>query len=145
MDVPDKIVRFIQREKVLGLATLGKDGRLWSCNCFYAYHPAKNGLIIKSESGTTHIRNCLANPQVAGSIYRTGKLLSDIRGVQFRGILHELGMSELNEAREIYYQKLPIGKIVEAPFWIIELSCIKMTDNSFGIGEKIIWNAGKSV
>ncbi len=141
LKLPDKIIQFLKEEKVFSLATTDADNNSWSCNCFYVFNPHDQVLIFKSEHNTIHISNAMKNSNVSGTIYRTGKEIKDIIGVQFTGCLSLIDETSKAHYKDMYYKKLPIGKTIEAPFWKIKLSHIKMTLNAVNFGEKIIFDA----
>lgn len=133
-----RITAFIEKNTCLSLATC-ENNTPYSASCFYAFMPEINSLAIKSKESTTHIRQALNNKLVSGTIHPDKLQLAKIQGIQFSG---ELINSDLNikRATSAYYDKYPFARAIPGKIWIIQLSDIKMTDNTLGFSEKLKWN-----
>ena len=133
-----RIIKFIKKHHLLSLAT-SSDNVPYSSSCFYIYLEIENMLIFASEEKTKHIQDCLKQPIVAGTIALESILITKIKGVQFKGNIIEITDDSL---REKYIKRFPLALFISFKLWGIELNYIKMTDNSFGFGEKLIWEKG---
>jgi uncharacterized protein YhbP (UPF0306 family) len=133
-----RIRNFLHSSTNLTLATCINN--LPNCaSCFYAYNEELNMLVIKSSSETIHIQQALINPQVAGTILPDKLELTRIKGIQFsaRLILPEGFMAE--QSKKSYYKKFPFALAMSGELWTLQLTRIKMTDNTLGFGKKLIW------
>ncbi|MCK9218864.1 MAG: hypothetical protein M0P47_02295 [Bacteroidales bacterium] len=137
----EPIVDFIEEHHVLTLA-ISRDNIPYCATCFYAYLREENRFIITSDHDTRHIRDCKesGNYRIAGSIALETKMVGKIQGIQFTGMLHELSGDDLNKARKTYLNKFPIARMTpRLNLWELIPEFIKMTDNRFGFGKKLIW------
>lgn len=139
-----KIISFIESQKNMTLCTAVNDSP-YCANCFYAFGQSDNILIFKSDKETQHICNALLNNKVAGTILPDISKIGTIKGIQFTGefIVSEGNLSD--KARKLYYKVFPFALPMKGELWGIKLLTIKMTDNTLGIGKKIIWEAPVSV
>jgi uncharacterized protein YhbP (UPF0306 family) len=56
--------------------------------------------------------------------------------------MQELEGDELKKARSAYLKRFPIARLMpDLNLWILSPDFIKMTDNRFGFGKKLIWTA----
>jgi uncharacterized protein YhbP (UPF0306 family) len=144
MALPEpRIVDFIGEHHILTLA-VARENVPYCATCFYAYLPAQNQFIFTSGHETRHIRDVLegGNPNVAGTIALETKIVGKIRGIQFTGLMQELEGDELKKARSAYLKRFPIARLMpDLNLWILSPDFIKMTDNRFGFGKKLIWTA----
>ena len=135
-----KIVSFLDEHHVMSSATSGDDG-LSVCNLFYAFDAEKISFVVASSEDTTHIKNILKNPSVAGSVVLETKTVGKIQGLQFRGDFSLLVDSNL---KKLYFKTFPYALALGPKLWQIKIDWFKMTDNRLGFGKKIIWQ-GASV
>jgi uncharacterized protein YhbP (UPF0306 family) len=139
MQQPDqRIVDFLQEHHVLALATC-IDGAPWCSPVFYVYMPVENMLVFTSEFSTRHIQGAGQNDQVAGSVALETKQVGLIRGLQFEGRVFEPTEALREKAKIAYLEHFPYAILKPAPFWLIELHTIKLTDNRLGFGKKLFW------
>lgn len=138
--VEQRVISFLKENTNFTLATSAYNIP-YCANCFYAYAEDKNMLIFKSRIETIHIKQALENRNVAGSITPDRLDPAKIRGIQFRGNFTEPGIELLKLFRMIYYKKFPFAVSFAGDIWAIELTYIKMTDNTLGFGKKIEWSA----
>ena len=129
------IVKFIKKHHVLNLAT-AFNNEPYATSCFYIYHESENQLIFASDDTTKHIQDCLKQPMVAGTIALETKFISRIRGIQFTGKITEINDVALKNK---YIKSFPAALFIPFKLWAIKLNYIKMTDNRFGFGKKLIW------
>ena len=134
-----KICDFLDKNSLLSIATCSNNIPS-SATCFYAFNEDLNYLVIKSGETTKHISNALINNNVAGTILPKIVKLSEIKGIQFSGtFINPIG-DVLGQLKKTYYKTYPFALVMEGKIWGIELPSIKMTDNTFGFGKKIVWN-----
>ncbi len=135
----DKRMRlFIQEQKNLTFCTSVNE-QPYCANCFYAYLPEEKTLVFKSSEKTQHIQNGLVNGHVAGTILPDIGKTGEVRGAQFSGLFEAAAGDLLPAAKRCYYAKHPVALMMKGELWIIKLSYVKLTDNSFGFGNKLIW------
>lgn len=133
-----KIQSFLEGQKNLTFCSAVKN-MPYCANCFYAYLNEGNYIVFKSDKGTTHIVNALANDNVAGTVIPDLDKTGTIKGVQFTGKFIVPEGELLEQAKKKYYIKFPFAIVVPGDFWAIELISIKMTDNMLGFGKKLAW------
>ena len=133
------IVEFIKSNQVLTLAT-SFNNKPYCALCFYVFDEELNQLIFLASDKTRHINECLGNILVAGSINNCVTEVEKIQGIQFEGEF--IAPNQLNTINlyKKYYKKFPIAAAMPSPIWAIDLTYIKMTDNTLGFGKKVIWN-----
>jgi len=136
--VDDKIIRFFRRHHVLTIAT-SAGNEPWCANCFYVYLPERNALVFTTDDKTRHGQEFRLNSLVAGSVVLETKVIGRIRGIQFQAIVSEPGGDVMDEARKAYLKRFPVAMLMETHLWLADLVYIKMTDNRFGFGKKLIW------
>lgn len=127
-----KICTFIQEHHLLSLATLGE--KLWCCSLFYVYDKKTNAFIVATDPQTLHGSNVTSNVNVAGTVALETKTIGKIQGIQFAGVM---SLEDINE--ELYFKTFPYALAMNPTLWNIRLDEVKMTDNTFGFGKKIIW------
>lgn len=133
-----RILKYIGLNKVFTLAT-SIDNTPYCANCFYAHDEETDTLIFLSDNSTRHIKEAIENKTVAGTIQNGVTIVSEIKGVQFRGEMIDITEKEQQEFYSIYYKRFPFAKGKPSPIWVVKLNWIKMTDNSLGFGTKLIW------
>ncbi len=139
-----KIVSFIESQKNMTLCTAVNDSP-YCANCFYAYLESDNLLVFKSARETLHICNALLNNNVAGTIIPDVSKIGTIKGIQFTGKFMTFTGSLSVKAKRAYYKMFPFALPMKGELWGIKLLHVKMTDNTLGLGKKIIWEAPVSV
>jgi len=138
MNFPDRrITRFIKRHHLLTLCT-SEDNKPYAASCFYIYIEEENALIVASDSNTKHMQQARMQNIIAGTIATETIFTGRIKGIQFIGRI--LSVSE-EDLRLKYIKRFPVAMFMPLLLWRIDLSFIKMTDNSLGFGKKIIWEA----
>ena len=136
-----KIIDYIEGQKVLTLATC-KDDQPYCANCFYVFDDEKQQLIFLSDNSTRHIEEALFNKNIAGTIDKEVTTVAKIQGLQFTGEFIEPNESQKEVFYQLYYDKFPFARAKPSPIWGINLSTIKMTDNTLGFGKKLKWERG---
>ena len=93
----------IKENKFLSLATIDNDGNLWTTPLSYSYDNEYN-FYFTSELDSQHIINIIDNPNVSFTIFDSTKRVSDVDGLQVRGIVGEVDKEKLEEVVKNYYQ-----------------------------------------
>jgi len=132
------IIRFFKKHHVLTVATSVGD-RPWCANCFYVYLEEENVLVFTTDTETRHGKEFIMNPNVAGSVVLETMMIGKIRGIQFSGIVSEPSGDMLEKVRFAYLKRFPVASLMDTRLWMVSLRYIKMTDNRFGFGKKLIW------
>lgn len=141
--IDTKITDFIQSHHLLTIAT-SKSNEPYCANAFYVYLEKENMLVFMSHEDTKHIRDAFLQKIVAGTIAAETNDINLIKGIQFQGILSKLEFGMLLSAKKHYLKKFPYSKMLTADFYGIEITFIKMTDNTLGFGKKLVWKKTKS-
>jgi uncharacterized protein len=144
MTAPDpRILEFIEEHHILTLA-VSKNNSPWCATCFYIYLEDEHRFVFTSDDDTRHIRDIVesGNYNVAGAIALETKMVGNIRGIQFSGIMLRLKGDALKKARKFYLRKFPIARLTKLELWGLDPGHIKMTDNRLGFGKKLIWDSG---
>ena len=137
--IDSRIVRFFRKHHVLTIAT-SVENVPWCANCFYVFLEEENALIFTTDGSTRHGREFLKNPSVSGSVVLETMIIGKIRGIQFSGNVSEPGGELLEKVKNAYIKRFPVASLMETRLWIMKLDYIKMTDNRFGFGKKLIWS-----
>lgn len=133
-----RIVRFFNKHHVLTIAT-AVNNEPWCANCFYVYLEEENSLVFTTDLKTRHGKEFALNPRVSGSVVLETMVVGKIRGIQFSGTVSEAAGEILAKARKRYLMKFPVAALMDTRLWILRLDYVKMTDNRFGFGKKLIW------
>lgn len=133
-----KITDYITEQKVLTIATC-KNDEPYCANCFYVFDKEKQQLIFLSDNATRHIEEAITNKNVAGTIDKEVTTVAKIQGLQFTGEFIDPNESQKETFYQLYYDKFPFARAKPSPIWGINLSTIKMTDNTLGFGKKLKW------
>ena len=58
----------------------------------------------------------------------------------------ELANSEhLEKAKKVYLKRFPFAALMDTTLWLVIIDYLKMTDNSFGFGKKMVWERVKDL
>jgi uncharacterized protein YhbP (UPF0306 family) len=136
--VDERIVRFFNKHHVLTIATT-VDNEPWCASCFYVYLKEENLLVFTTDLNTRHGQEFLKNHKVAGSVALETMIIGKIRGIQFQGIVSEPSVEMAEKAQTAYLKRFPVAMLMDTHLWIVQLTCIKYTDNRLGFGKKLIW------
>ncbi|MFC3394162.1 YhbP family protein [Brenneria rubrifaciens] len=134
----DVISRYLKKLHVLTLC-VGDDSDLWCASCFYTYDQQQVAFYLMTELSTRHGELMRRQPWVAGTVSGQPKSVMQIKGVQFRARAELLLGKEAGQARARYNARFPIASATKAPVWCLQLTELKMTDNSLGFGKKRHW------
>ena len=136
--VDNRIIRFLRKHHVLTIATT-VDNEPWCANCFYVYLGEENALVFTTDTDTRHGKEFIKNPLVAGSVVLETMVIGRIRGIQFQGMVSEPQGELLSKVKSAYLKRFPVAALMDTRLWVVKLTLIKMTDNRFGFGKKLIW------
>jgi len=136
--VDSRIIQFFRKHHVLTIATTVED-EPWCANCFYVYLEEENALVFTTDSETRHGKEFVRNPNVAGSVVLETLVIGKIRGIQFQGIVSEPEGELESKAKWAYLKRFPPAALMNTHLWVVKLTLIKMTDNRFGFGKKLLW------
>lgn len=137
--IDQKFIDFIKRHHVLTLAT-SAGSQPYCCNCFYAYDENRNIFIVKTNEGTRHTQEIMQNPRVALSIVLETEEIGKIQGIQITGEAVFYDGDSLHEATKTYLKRFPYAVLKPGETLAIEPDYMKLTDNRFGFGKKLIWD-----
>ena len=129
-----RIKDFLLSNHILTLAT-SADNLPYVATCFYVFDEESIALVFASDAETRHLRQALANPNVAAAIHICTDKVGLIRGVQCKGRLLEA----TDQQKRCYFEAFPIAKAMAPSIWAMELDWVKMTDNRLGFGKKLTW------
>jgi uncharacterized protein YhbP (UPF0306 family) len=130
-----KIIAFLRQHHILSLAVCDREGP-YGANCFYVFDELRQALIFASDPSSRHMRALGAGgAKAAGTIYHETKSVAQIRGVQFTGVCKEAKGRE----KSLYFERFGYARALSPSLWVIHLEWIKMSDNRFGFGTKLIW------
>ena len=104
-----------------------------------AFDEKNFALVFKSKDETNHIKQALQNPNVAGTVLPDKLVKAKIQGIQFSGMLIEMNADSVKQAEDVYYKRFPFARVFNGALWSIELTEIKMTDNTLGFAKKLEW------
>ena len=138
--IDQRIIKFFKKHHVLTVATSVKN-EAWCANCFYTYLEDDNLLVFMTGEDTRHGKEFGENPFVAGSVVLETMNIGKIQGIQFQGTIYKPIGDELDKIKLRYLKRFPVAALMDSHFWAIKLTYIKMSDNRFGFGKKLIWNA----
>jgi uncharacterized protein YhbP (UPF0306 family) len=136
--IDSKIIRFFRKHHVLTIATT-VNNEPWCANCFYVYLEEENSLVFTTGDDTRHGKEFGQNSFVAGSVVLETMVIGKIRGIQFQGTVSEPEGELFSKARRAYLKRFPPAVLMDTHLWIVKLNFIKMTDNRFGFGKKLVW------
>jgi uncharacterized protein YhbP (UPF0306 family) len=136
--IDQRIIKFFKKHHVLTIATSVKN-EPWCANCFYTYLEDDNLIVFTTDEDTRHGKEFAENPFVAGSVVLETMIIGKIRGIQFQGIIYKPDGDELDKVKSHYLKRFPVAALMDTCLWVIKPTYIKMTDNRFGFGKKLIW------
>lgn len=134
----EAISRYLKKLHVMTLCA-GENSELWCASCFYVYDERLAAFYLMTELQTRHGEIMLRLPQVAGTVSGQPKSVMLIKGVQFRARAVPLDGDEALRARALYNARFPVARASQAPIWRLDLTELKMTDNTLGFGKKRNW------
>lgn len=97
----------IVSNRFLSLATSNGKGEVWSTPLSYSIDKEYN-FYITTAVDSIHVDNIRQNPYVAFSIFDSTRRVSDIDGIQIRGVMGQVENEKLPEiVRQYYLQVFP--------------------------------------
>jgi uncharacterized protein YhbP (UPF0306 family) len=135
-----QIVQFIGQQHIATVCCLDDQISPYCFNCMYVYNQDKGQLYFKSSFSAHHSGLLVKHPIVSGTILPDKLDLKVVQGIQFTGRMITTFAREAEEAAKIYHKILPQGLARSGEIFILELTHIKMTDNSQDTFKKICWN-----
>lgn len=141
--IDEKITGFIHSHHLLTLAT-AVNNKPYCANAFYVFLEKEQMLVFMSHENTRHIQDALLQNVVAGTIATETENVEIIQGIQFTGEFKKLSGNYLTRAKEKYFKRFSFDQMVTGGFFGIELTYIKMTDNRWSFGKKLIWEKSES-
>ena len=139
--IDQRIIKFFKKHHVLTIAT-SVNNEPWCANCFYTYLEDDNLLVFTTDDDTRHGKEFAENPLVAGSVVLETMIIGKIQGIQFQGTVYKPDGAEYDKIKSRYLKRFPIAALMNTHLWAVKPTYIKMTDNRFGFGKKLIWSAG---
>lgn len=107
--------QIIIQNKFLSLATSDREGNVWSTPLSYSRDNDCN-FYFTTTLDSRHIENIRKNPYVSFSIFDSTRRVSDIDGLQIRGIAGELEKEKLPDVVKNYYLQV-FPDIEERKLW----------------------------
>lgn len=102
MDFTKMAWDLIHNNRFLSLATTNRKGEVWITPLSYSVDSEYN-FYITTAIDSLHIDNIKENPFVAFSIYDSTRRVSDIDGLQIKGIMGQVENSQLPSIVKNYY------------------------------------------
>lgn len=139
-NIQQHIAHFISNQSLASVCCMGPENELHCFTCYFAYNDKLQLLLFKSSDNSLHTKFLLQNPVLAGTILpdKHNKFYS--KGIQFNGRILPLSHPQANDASKFYHKKFPFALTMKGTVYSIRLDRIKMTDNTMGIGTKLIWD-----
>ena len=128
-----KILHFFKKNTLLAMS-MRDDLGVYTASAFYAFDETNLALIIASHEDTKHIKLAFLNPNIALNIAKENKIAL-LKGVQAKAIF----MKASNEQEKIYFAKFPFAKLSNAKIYALNLSWVKLTDNTLMLEKKLEW------
>jgi uncharacterized protein len=135
----ESIIKFIEKQRVATVCCVDEDGTPYCFSCFYVFDKSNYFLYFKTSSSSHHSSLLEKNAAVAGTIQPDKLNPLAIKGIQYKGVVLDTDHMKSNMAKAFYHYRFPFATVMTGEVRIIELTEIKMTDNSAGFGKKIIW------
>jgi uncharacterized protein len=138
--IPGVISDFFKENRVASVSFVDDEGKPYCINCFFVFDAIHRVLIFKSSRNSFHERYVRSVKDVAGSVLPDKINYLKPVGIQFTG--KTLSESEIKGLgmEEIYYSRLPFGRMNPGYIWAIRPEYIKLTDSTALFGKKTIWN-----
>lgn len=140
-NVPEKLVAFLQDNKVSTVCFIDLENKPYCINCFYTFEEEHHVLIFKSSTGTTHQKLTKPMASISGTILPNVIDTLKLKGVQFTGKIIENEEIDKLQLNTKYLKKYPMSIAVMGYVWAVRLDFLKFTDNTLGFGNKTTWTA----
>jgi uncharacterized protein len=135
----ETIEKFIDKQRVATVSCIDEDGSPYCFSCFFVFDKAKACLYFKTSPSSHHTFLLEKNELIAGTIQPDKLNPLAIKGIQYKGKVLPLDDIKSRMASAFYHHRYPFALAMPGEVRIIEMSVIKMTDNSAGFGKKITW------
>jgi uncharacterized protein len=135
----EKIIDFMERQKVAGICIVDESNQPCCFSCFYVFNSSTNCLYFKSSANAYHSSFLHKNSPVAGTIQPDKLNPLAIKGIQFKGVVCCSDDPLSFEAKSLYHKKYPFAMAMQGEVWTIQLLQVKMTDNTLNFGKKLLW------
>lgn len=136
--INNNIKDFLEKNQV-STVCFSDNNKPYCINCFYAVDVINAILIFKSSYGTTHDAFVKPGLHSAGTILADQVDITKLKGIQFTGILLNQQEIHNHKSHTLYLKRFPLSLAMPGYLWGVQLEYIKFTDNSFGFGNKTIW------
>ncbi len=134
------ITRYLQTQTCATICCTNHSLEPYCFNCFYAFEAQEGILVFKSSPNSLHGEMILQNPLVAGTVLPDKLRKIALQGVQFRGRILPDHHPSVAVAGSLYYKKHPLAHTMKGKLYVVQLTHLKMTDNSIVFGNKITWS-----
>ena len=134
-----RIMEFAQNQKVASICCLDERGRPYCFSCFFSLDGEDELLYFKSSSDSYHANLMCIKPEIAGAILPDKLNMLAIKGIQFSGSVLPVNHVLTKNASKHYHSKYPFALAISGNVYTVQLTKIKMTDNSNVFGKKIAW------
>lgn len=135
----DNIIQFVKNQQCASICCTGPDGHPHCFSCFFAFNPDEGLLYFKTSAVSHHAVLMLNNPVIAGTILPDKLQALAVKGIQFSGYVLPILDPGVRDASKRYHRRYPFALVMPGEVWTIQLTHIKMTDSTIGIGKSIIW------
>ncbi len=115
MDFYELARKIVKENKFLTLATVNKEGEIWATPLSYSTDEDYN-FYFTTAIDSKHIDHIKENPYVAFTIFNSTKRVSDIDGLQIKGIVGEVEKDRLPVIVKDYYKQV-FPDIEERKLW----------------------------
>lgn len=122
----DKIIEFINNNRLLSLAMQDNDG-VYIANAFYAFDILNKALIIASSPNSKHVRLATKAPNIAINIAKDNKVPL-LKGLQIKAIFEKANEKQ----KKIYFAKFAFARLMNAEFYALRIYFAKFTNNILG-------------
>jgi uncharacterized protein len=141
----ERIVDFINHQRVASVCCVDKENKPYCFSCFYAFDEERNLLYFKSGSSAHHSEILVQNRVVAGTIQQDKVNSLAIKGIQFSGRILDPNNELCSNADSGYHKRFPFALTMPGDIWTLQLETIKMTDNTLSFGKKLHWSLHEEV
>ena len=140
------IIHFINKQTCASICCVNDQEKSPYCfSCFYTFNSEEGLLYFKSSQQSHHSAIITTNPLVAGTILPDKLNVLQIKGLQFQGEVLPDDHPLAKEAFAHYHKQHPMALAMPGHMWTIQITVIKMTDNSLGFGKKITWKRSELI
>ena len=105
VDIIQSARNILGENKFLSLATYDKSGNVWATPLSYAIDEEYN-LYFTTAVDSTHVEHIKKNPYVSFSIFNSTLRVSDIDGLQIKGLVGEVEKADLPRIVKMYYKQV---------------------------------------